>query len=126
METVALLVLGLLPGLVLGYLSVMPRVLRLERELVQALEPRKAQAKKMQLFQALVKQSESDLVLAKARMLVLESELERVKVQLVDSELELVRVKRKAHLKQSELEMGLDLARSKAMVQEKALGWDLQ
>ena len=118
METVALLVLGLLPGLVLGYLSVMPRVLRLERELVQALEPRKAQAKKMQLFQALVKQSESDLVLAKARMLVLESELERVKVQLVDSELELVRVKQKAHLKQSELEMGLDLARSKAMAKE--------
>ena len=126
METVALLVLGLLPGLVLGYLSVMPRVLRLERELVQALEPRKAQAKKMQLFQALVKQSESDLVLAKARLLVLESELERVKVQLVDSELELVRVKQKAHLKQSELEMGLDLARSKAMVSQKALEWDLQ
>jgi hypothetical protein len=102
MEKVALLVLGLLPGLVLGYLSVMPRVLRLERELVQALEPRKAQAKK------------------------LESDLEQVKARLVDSELELVLVKQKAHLKQSELEMALDLAHSKAMVSAKALDWDLQ
>jgi hypothetical protein len=32
----------------------------------------------------------------------------------------------KVMARQSELEMALDLARSKAMVQEKALGWDLQ
>jgi hypothetical protein len=62
LETVALLVLGLLPGLVLGYWSVMPRVLRLEKEL------------------ALVQQ--------------------------------------KAHLKESELRMALELAHSKAMGKE--------
>ena len=118
METVALLVLGLLPGLVLGYLSAMPRVLRLERELVQALEPRKAQAKKMQLYQVLVKQSESDLVRSQAEAMVLESELESLKVRLSDSELELVRVKQKAHLRESELEMALDLAQSKVMALE--------
>jgi KaiC/GvpD/RAD55 family RecA-like ATPase len=32
----------------------------------------------------------------------------------------------KAMLRQSELEMALDLAHSKAMVSQKALGWDLQ
>jgi exonuclease VII large subunit len=32
----------------------------------------------------------------------------------------------KAMLRQSELEMALDLERSKAMVQQKALDWDLQ
>jgi hypothetical protein len=32
----------------------------------------------------------------------------------------------KAMLRQSELEMALDLAHSKAMVQQKALDWDLQ
>jgi predicted metal-binding transcription factor (methanogenesis marker protein 9) len=76
METVALLVLGLLPGLVLGYLSVMPRVLRLEKELAQAL------------------------------------------LQVSDSELEMVRVQQKAHLKESELRMALELAHSKAMGKE--------
>ena len=118
METVALLVLGLLPGLVLGYLSAMPRVLRLERELVQALEPRKAQAKKMQLYQVLVKQSESDLVRSQAEAMILESELEKVRVRLSDSELELVRVKKLAHLRESELQMALDLAHSKVMAKE--------
>jgi hypothetical protein len=76
METVALLVLGLLPGLVLGYLSVMPRVLRLEKELAQAL------------------------------------------LQVSDSELELALVQQKAHLKESELRMALELAHSKAMGKE--------
>jgi hypothetical protein len=32
----------------------------------------------------------------------------------------------KARLRLSELEMALDLAHSKAMVSQKALGWDLQ
>jgi hypothetical protein len=118
METVALLVLGLLPGLVLGYLSAMPRVLRLERELVQALEPRKAQAKKIQLYQVLVKQSESDLVRSQAEAMILESELEKVRVRLSDSELELVRVKKLAHLRESELEMALDLARAQVLARE--------
>ena len=118
METVALLVLGLLPGLVLGYLSAMPRVLRLERELVQALEPQKAQAKKIQLYQVLVKQSESDLVRSQAEAMILESELEKVRVRLLDSELELVRVKKLAHLRESELEMALDLARAQVLARE--------
>ncbi len=37
METVAAMVLGLVPGLVLGYWSVLLRVWRLEKELAQAL-----------------------------------------------------------------------------------------
>jgi hypothetical protein len=37
METVAVLVMGLVPGLVLGYWSVLLRVWRLEKELAQAL-----------------------------------------------------------------------------------------
>jgi hypothetical protein len=118
METVALLVLGLLPGLVLGYLSAMPRVLRLERELVQALEPQKAQAKKLELYQVLVKKSELDLVRARAEALVLQSALGSAQVRLSDSELELVRVKKLAHLRESELEMALDLAQSKVMARE--------
>ena len=118
MEKVALLVLGLLPGLVLGYLSAMPRVLRLERELAQALEPQKAQAKKLELYQVLVKTLELDLVRARAEGLVLQSALGSAQVRLSDSELELVRVKKLAHLKESELEMALDLVQSKVMVRE--------
>jgi hypothetical protein len=53
-----------------------------------------------------------------AERLVLESELESLKVRLSDSELELVRVKQKAHLRESELEMALDLAQSKVMALE--------
>jgi hypothetical protein len=41
---------------------------------------------------------------------------------VVEKEIELV----KARLRQSELEMALDLAHSKAMVSAKALEWDLQ
>jgi hypothetical protein len=41
---------------------------------------------------------------------------------VVEKETELV----KARLRQSELEMALDLAHSKAMVSAKALEWDLQ
>jgi len=32
-ETIGAMVLGLVPGLVLGYLAVMPRVMRVEKEL---------------------------------------------------------------------------------------------
>jgi hypothetical protein len=39
-------------------------------------------------------------------------------VRLSDSELELVKVKQKAHLRESELEMALDLAHSKVMAKE--------
>ena len=77
METVAAMVLGLVPGLVLGYWSVLLRVWRLEKELAQALQQ--------------VSVSDSGLVW------VQKSEWESVKV------------------KQSELEMALDLAHSKAM-----------
>lgn len=91
-----------------------------------------------------VKELESQLALEKARHLVLQSELdlaqaprmarelrlekskveglrrewEKAKALLLDSELELVRVKQKAHLRETELEMALDLVRSKAMAQE--------
>jgi hypothetical protein len=62
-------------------------------------------------------------------MLQLNSHSEMV----VETEILLVQEREQARLamqkvmaRQSELEMALDLARSKAMVQEKALGWDLQ
>jgi enolase len=48
---------------------------------------------------------------------------------LKDSETELALVRsalEKARLRQVELEMALDLAHSKAMVNQKALDWDLQ
>jgi hypothetical protein len=61
---------------------------------------------------------EQQLVLAKAQALVLQSELEKALVRLSDSELELVRVKQKAHLKESQLEMALDLAHSRMMVRD--------
>jgi hypothetical protein len=61
---------------------------------------------------------EQELVLAKAQVLVLQSELEKALVRLSDSEMELVRVKKLAHLKESELEMALDLAHSKVMAKE--------
>ena len=59
-----------------------------------------------------------ELVQAKAQGLALQSELESVRVALQDSELELVRVKQKAHLKESELEMALDLARVQGMTHQ--------
>jgi hypothetical protein len=59
-----------------------------------------------------------ELVLAKEQVLVLQSELEKALVRLSDSELELVRVKAKAHLRESELEMALDLAYSKVLARE--------
>jgi hypothetical protein len=55
------------------------------------------------------------LVLEKARQLVQQSELDLAQLRVQDSELEMVRVKQKAHLRESELEMALDLAQSKAM-----------
>jgi hypothetical protein len=61
---------------------------------------------------------ELDLVRARAEALVLQSALGSAQVRLSDSELELVRVKKLAHLKESELEMALDLAHSKAMARE--------
>jgi hypothetical protein len=61
---------------------------------------------------------ESELVRAKAEVLVLQSDLESAQVRVQDSELELVRVKQMAHLKESELEMALDLARSKVLALE--------
>jgi hypothetical protein len=71
-------------GLMLGYCSAMPRVWRLEKELVKKLQ----------------------------------SELDLAQVRLSDSELELVRVKQKAHLRESELEMALELAHSKVMAKD--------
>jgi hypothetical protein len=61
---------------------------------------------------------ESQLVLEKARQLVLQSELDSAQLRVQDSELELVRVKQKARLRESELEMALDLAHSKAMAKD--------
>jgi hypothetical protein len=103
-EWVVVLGLGLALGLVLGYCSAMPRVWRLEKELAQALEPQKATGKKVELLRVLVKK--------------LQSELDLAQVRLSDSELELVRVKQKAHLRESELEMALELAHSKVMAKD--------
>ena len=61
---------------------------------------------------------ESELIRAKAEVLVLQSELESAQVRVQDSELELVRVKASQSLRESELEMALDLARSKALALE--------
>jgi hypothetical protein len=90
METVAVLVIGTALGSVLGYWSVLLRVWRLEKELAQA------------LLQVSVLGS------------VLESrtELDSEWVWVQKSEWESVKVK------QSELEMALDLANSKAMWKE--------
>jgi hypothetical protein len=61
---------------------------------------------------------QSRLVQEKARHLVLQSDLDSAQLRVQDSELELVRVKQKALLRQTELEMALDLVRSKVMAQE--------
>ena len=88
METVAVLVMGTALGSVLGYWSVLLRVWRLEKELA------KAEAIGRGLGLGLELALDSELVW------VQKSEWESVKV------------------KQSELEMALDLARSKAMWKE--------
>jgi hypothetical protein len=61
----------------------------------------KSQAQKVQMYQALVKQLESNSIRAEAQDLVLQSALDSAKVRLQDSELELVRVK--AQLERAEL-----------------------
>jgi hypothetical protein len=90
METVAVLVMGMALGSVLGYWSVLLRVWRLEKELAQA------------LLQVSVLGSEL------AHLEVSESEW----VWVRKSEWETVKVR------QSELEMALDLEKSKAMWKE--------
>ena len=92
---VAWLVVGLLLGLVLGYLAAMPRVLRLERELAPLLQS-KSLAQKVQMYQVLVKQLESKLVRAEAQDLILQSALDSAQVRVQDSEVELERVKEQA------------------------------
>ena len=82
---VVVLVLGLLTGSVLGYWSVLLRVWRLEKELAQALQ------------QVSVSVSDSVSELNSGLVWVQKSEWDSMKV------------------KQSELEMALDLAHSKAM-----------
>ena len=99
-QWVVVLGLGLALGLVLGYCSAMPRVWRLEKELAQV--PRMAR----------------ELRLEKSKVEGLRREWEKAKALLSDSELELVKVKQKAHLRESELEMALDLAQSKLMAKD--------
>jgi hypothetical protein len=60
---------------------------------------------------------EQELVLAKAQVLVLQSELERALVRLSDSELELVRLKQSQSLKETELAMELEKVRAQVWVQ---------
>ena len=67
---------------------------------------------------AKVQELERALVQEKARHLLLQSELDSAQLRVFDSELELMRVKQKAQLRETELEMALDLVRSKAMA-----GW---
>jgi hypothetical protein len=72
----------------------------------------------VQYWEKKVQALESQVVREKARYLVLESDLDSAQLRVQDSELELVRVKQKAHLKESELEMALELVRAKVMAQE--------
>jgi predicted nucleic acid-binding Zn-ribbon protein len=60
---------------------------------------------------------ERELDLVKARELRLHSELDSAQVRVQDSESELVQVKKKAQVRESELEMALDSALAKVMVQ---------
>jgi hypothetical protein len=60
---------------------------------------------------------EQELVLAKAQVLVLQSELEKALVRLSDSELELVRLKQSQSLKETELAMELEKVRAQVWVQ---------
>jgi hypothetical protein len=59
-----------------------------------------------------------EIIQAKATLYSLGSELELARMKLQDLETVLVRQVTAAHLKQSELEMALDLAQSKAMAKE--------
>jgi predicted DNA-binding protein (UPF0251 family) len=60
---------------------------------------------------------EQELVLAKAQVLVLQSELEKALVRLSDSELELVRLKQSQSLKETELAMELEKVRAQVWAQ---------
>jgi hypothetical protein len=60
---------------------------------------------------------EQELVLAKAQVSVLQSELEKALVRLSDSELELVRLKQSQSLKETELAMELEKVRAQVWVQ---------
>jgi hypothetical protein len=60
---------------------------------------------------------EQELVLAKAQVLVLQSELEKALVRLSDSEMELVRLKQSQSLKETELAMELEKVRAQVWVQ---------
>jgi hypothetical protein len=60
---------------------------------------------------------EQELVLAKAQVLVLQSELEKALVRLSDSEMELVRLKQSQSLKETELAMELEKFRAQVWVQ---------
>jgi hypothetical protein len=72
----------------------------------------------VEYFVRKAQQLEQALVQEKARYLVLESDLDSAQLRVQDSELELVRVKQKAQLRESELEMALDLARAKVLALE--------
>ena len=67
---------------------------------------------------AKVRELELALVREKALLLVVQSDLDSAQLRVQDSELELVRVKQKAQLRESELEMALDLARAKVLALE--------
>jgi predicted DNA-binding protein (UPF0251 family) len=60
---------------------------------------------------------EQELVLAKAQVLVLQSELEKALIRLSDSELELVRLKQSQSLKETELAMELEKVRAQVWAQ---------
>ena len=72
----------------------------------------------VQYWEKKVQELESQLVQAKAAVLVLQSDLDSAQLRVQDSELELVRVKQKAQLRESELEMALDLARAQVLAQK--------
>jgi hypothetical protein len=65
-----------------------------------------------------VKALESILELERSRLTSLRLELDSAQLRVQDSERELVEVKKKARLRESELEMALDLARVQALAKE--------
>ena len=89
--------------------------LALPLDLTQELAEAKAKAR---LAREQAQVVNSLLVREKAQGLVLQSALDSAQVRVQDSELELVRVKEKAHLRESELEMALDLARAQVLARE--------
>ena len=64
-----------------------------------------------------VQELKSELVLEKAKALVLQSELDSAQVRLSDSELELVRLKQSQSLKETDLAMELEKVRAQVWVQ---------